>query len=146
MNRLFQNYVYAAIKKTFLRHSVLHEKEIGSLTRNRTLTQRPDIVILENNKIKLVIDVKYKEVSEGELITSGDLYQIYAYSKLARTDVVLIYPRKENFNEWLTERVEIEFFDGRKVIILPFELSDIVARRERAYLPESLKQELKQML
>ncbi|WP_167884984.1 McrC family protein [Pyrococcus sp. ST04] len=145
MNHLFQKYVYEAIKKEFSQYEVKEEEYIGNLVPNKGISVRPDIVIKKDNKIKLIVEVKYKEISEDELIKSCDLYQIYAYSRRADTDVVLIYPKRENFNEWLTKE-ELEFFDNHKIVILPFDLSEIPKQKDRVVLPREIKDTIEEIL
>ena len=145
MNRLFQKYVYEAIKREFTQYNVEEETYIGNLVTNKSIPVRPDIVIKRDNEIKLIVEIKYKEISEDELVRSGDLYQIYAYSRVGNSNVVLIYPKRENFNEWLIKE-ELEFFDGCKVIILPFDLSEIAIRKASITLPKEIKEALINLL
>ncbi|WP_068320667.1 McrC family protein [Pyrococcus kukulkanii] len=145
MNRLFQKYVYEAIKREFPQYEVREEEPIGKLVINKDISLRPDIVIKKDNEIKLIIEIKYKEVLEDEVVESRDLYQIYSYSRRSNADVVLIYPKRENFNEWLTKR-ELEFFDGHKVTILPFDLSEIAKHKEKVFLPLEIKESLSALL
>ncbi len=120
MNKLFEYYVYRALKKAFPDMKVKYQKGIGHLL-ERQQSQIPDITLIDKNGKNLLVEVKYKEYSS---VGRNDLYQVYAYTKVGNADVILVYPRRKGFNQKLEEQEKI-FFDGGKLFILPFNIGII---------------------
>ena len=101
-----------------------HMAKIDSESAFRT---KPDISLLDrNDRVKFILDAKWKHLdgqgySARHDVGQGDLYQLYAYGKRYRCKkVVLVYPRSGQFTTEMTYR----FFDGLKLICLPFDLTD----------------------
>ncbi|NJE84346.1 hypothetical protein E3E23_00600 [Thermococcus sp. CX2] len=145
MNTLFQRYIEEAIRRELSPQYVVEEAGIGELIKNSSKEVVPDVVIKRDGRIRLLVEVKYKKILEKTLVESRDVYQVYAYSRLADTDVVLIYPKRRDFNEKLTKQ-ELEFFDGHRVVVLPFDLSEIASHKGDVFLPEEIKTSLHTLL
>ena len=77
------------------------------------------------NTVRFVLDAKWKHIGRGgsnpiHEIATSDLYQLYAYGKRYECRAVaLIYPRSGNFTSPLTA----QFFDGLKLLCLPFDVA-----------------------
>jgi 5-methylcytosine-specific restriction enzyme subunit McrC len=90
---------------------------------------KPDLLVIENRQNRLVLDTKWKLLDSGKSnrsekygIAQSDFYQMqsYGHSYLAgEGDVVLIYPKTEQFQEALPI---FEFPKPQKlrVWVLPF--------------------------
>ena len=100
MNVLFESYVAHFFKRSFQHREVkTQDKKYKLLESSKLFQLKPDIVI--DNKI--VLDTKWKIIDSRKNsmnISQSDLYQMYAYGKkYDSTDVYLIYPKSEYFNQ-----------------------------------------------
>lgn len=114
MNKLFEEFVYEKLKKECSKNNRFHvqsqinrclisgfESTINDVNMNLAIDTkkytRTDIIIKEEDKIKYVIDTKYKDASK---ISSSDIYQMLAYARIHKTDnLILIYPKvMENYD------------------------------------------------
>ena len=63
----------------------------------RMFPLRPDIVIKKNGKPKLILDTKWKLLSDPPSPDQADMYQMYAYLNRFKVDQVhLLYPKTRN--------------------------------------------------
>ena len=104
MNVLFESYVAHFFKHSLKQREVKTQDKKYKLLESPKLFQlKPDIVIDDN----IVLDTKWKIVDSRKNnmnISQSDLYQMYAYGKkYDSTDVYLIYPKSEYFNQSLEE-------------------------------------------
>ena len=163
MNDLFEEFIYRLIMKEFPGYDVRWGRSIGKLLRDlnedggsEVMEQYPDITITKNDKILLIVDVKYKELKKSDdydekeghnkvPINVNDIRQMYVYSRLAYKknkkekfdhvpDVILIYPYLKNaFNdEIFNNRTKLEFgfiIDERKtnkLIITRYDFKNLI--------------------
>ena len=125
MEKLFEKYVAIQIRKQLEPDAILHEQMNGEYLCHYKEDQNrfglePDLLI-ENNGKKLILDTKWKRLDKGkDSISQADVYQMFAYSHKFACDVVLVYPQCEKF----TESLAFQFFDGRKLSAVPFNLAD----------------------
>ncbi len=150
MNELFEKYVYRAVEKSFPEFKVEYQKSLDGLIYRDgkpMLNPTPDIVVFDGDKIRLIIDAKYKEVinDRGLVPQSGDIYQAYAYSSLGNCDVVLVYPKYGEFNKSL-DKIDFTFFNGKKLIVLPFDLDEISTSVKPIAIPSKFRHEIIQIL
>ncbi len=92
------NLKYQKSKYNFIYEEIKGEEQIK---RKAIKSTKPDIII-ENgndNKIILVMEIKYKEIDKLEIsakekkhVRERDLYQVFAYSELYGVDTILCYP------------------------------------------------------
>jgi 5-methylcytosine-specific restriction enzyme subunit McrC len=153
MNKLFEEFIYKIIKKES-QYSVSyqdHLRKFVSYINKKNNSEEgpdliPDILVKKHMKTKAVIDVKYKNLkNNGELekndeendensqlyIGMQDLYQLYAYlnyiNKNTNNDAVgiIVVPKSKQYNSHLSdEKLQLEYFDGLKLYILPFEFGN----------------------
>jgi len=115
MNRIFEQFLYNFLEK--LKDKIFdNPQEIKIMPQSGGLNflyrdekpQRstiPDILINRNDETILVIDTKYKQIgsskdiaeeeslSEGnDRISMSDLYQMFTYSEIYHTDVLMVFP------------------------------------------------------
>ncbi|MFA4701118.1 hypothetical protein [Pyrococcus kukulkanii] len=114
MNELFERFILWALRSSGFR--VHYQREFWFV--KDVLKARPDYVIEGVG----VADAKYREWNAEPDI----LRQIYVYSKILEFQgeedrAFLIFPRTEGFNKDL-EPQELEFFDGSRIEILPYDL------------------------
>jgi len=126
MEKIFEDYVAAWLRKQSLSLRMRTQKIVGSLLISpRQYRLKPDI-IFGNGEI--IADTKWKILDNSLLLSQADLYQMYAYA-MKREDkgysksdlIILIYPKNEAF----TELKEFQFSNERKLIIYPFDLKEV---------------------
>ena len=98
---------------------------------------KPDISLRKpRNAVRFILDAKWKHIGKGESdpirdIASSDLYQLYAYGKRYECRAVaLVYPQSGGFTSPLTAR----FFDGLKIVFLPFDVVSLERSRRSVRL------------
>jgi 5-methylcytosine-specific restriction enzyme subunit McrC len=126
MNLLFQKFLTSYLKRKLGDHVVKGASRLGgpyALTETGEWSQNPDIVIKRGSTPALVMDAKYKILSEsdGDVIQS-DVAQILAYTFAVGVPLaVLIYPKCEGSSIEDSEPKKIREVDkkvARKVIDL----------------------------
>lgn len=90
---------------------------------------KPDIVIGDENKTRMIIDAKWKLLNNFSVrgnynISHADMYQLYAYGKKynihsEKTGLIMIYPSNPNFTSKLDPFIYEEFL---KLEVIPFNL------------------------
>ncbi|MGI9250194.1 MAG: McrC family protein [Pseudohongiellaceae bacterium] len=118
MNKLFEKWV-ASILKPMARKSSLSIREQGpqkNLVRRQNIGElfqlQPDISLVENGRVVLIADAKWKllDGKESKLgIAQSDLYQMRAYaSRYGVTRLVLFYPAQAE----IEGVYDMEYLDG----------------------------------
>lgn len=138
MERVFEEFVAQGIRRYWPGGGVVSVQESSAhLVDNHIgspkFKLRPDILIRQNDRT-LVLDTKWKQLdgtnkSGSYGIEQADLYQLYAYGKkYAATDLFLIYPASETFQQPLsvfgydaTTRLHVVPFDCRRPLALEVE-------------------------
>ena len=102
MNKLFEEFVYMALKRTYPKWNIKAQKpkqiikSIGNFP-NTAYAIRPDIVVNGNT----IIDTKYKIIDlPNKKPSEADIYQMLAYSKFyGIKNIILCYPRhRQHYN------------------------------------------------
>lgn len=127
MEKLFESYMVAKI-----RHHLDPDTKITPQDTSHHLFDnpkefqlKPDIVLTRTNPpddstdkdIVIVMDTKWKCLTEKKGVSQADMYQMYAYGKKYEAQkVVLIYPKNSNLPEKTYEttegiKVEVKFID-----------------------------------
>ncbi|MDH5559607.1 MAG: McrC family protein [Deltaproteobacteria bacterium] len=130
MNRLFEEYIAVKIakitkdKNLFLKKQGVKKYLIHWQNQDKDLFRLiPDIVLFgtKDNKVKLIIDTKWKRVNTegGRLgVEPSDIYQILAYSsRFQCKNVILVYP---GYKEHDLKRTVLNVKNSRQKIILRF--------------------------
>lgn len=104
---------------------------------------KPDILIEKSDKVKLIIDTKYKKLKKEDRkmgVSSSDMYQMAAYaSGYDCSNVILLYPRTAGGNESMLEEYTIQN-SGHKVKIATVDLRvDLMKRDNKTKLVNDLK-------
>jgi 5-methylcytosine-specific restriction enzyme subunit McrC len=100
MNKLYEHFVTEIIRQIVNEHypefTVRAQYSLKDLDRQGKLTTKPDIVLMRNGKVQVIIDAKYKFD-----LTNTDAYQMIAYSLAMPNSRIscLIYPREINSRE-----------------------------------------------
>lgn len=110
MNELFEGYVFRLLKESFagfgyrVESQYSERKVLFNKFRKGMFGTRLDIAILQHGRTKLIIDTKWKRLSEPTNITAkvdqSDVYQMMAYGELYDCpDVVLLYPHNRDIGQ-----------------------------------------------
>lgn len=102
MNKLFEEFVYVALKRTYPKWNIKAQNTkliIASINNipNTDYTIRPDIIVNGNT----IIDTKYKIIDlPNKRPSESDIYQMLAYSKFYGVkNIILCYPKyHQNYN------------------------------------------------
>lgn len=124
VNDLFEHYLYTVLSG-FKEYEVLYQKKkLFAITEEGVtlLEVRPDIVIRKDKNTLLIVDAKYKnpgfENGIYKSISSADLYQVYAYSKIYGVNTVaLIYPSFDHLQPQ-SRRFKLKEFDSEVELII----------------------------
>lgn len=99
VHKLFEQTVFTAIKGHFYRSegwTVRKEAPQKDLVPNVGYRLKPDITVLNNGQIKVIVDAKYKNPFRDSKVTvrEADLYQMVTYAaRYNCSQVYLIYPK-----------------------------------------------------
>ena len=134
MNKLWEEFVFRVLKKQLPHnYDVREQAPIQYWFSNKHYkTVRPDIVISEGEKIKAIIDTKWKcpdyDKDIGSIAPSdGDLHQMFVYSRIFKTNqVALAYPGKPgSTSNSINGYFECESWKANcDMIFFPCEVSD----------------------
>lgn len=100
MNKLFEEFIFNFIKKeiksNYIIRSELPQKTL--FIEPPQFSLKPDITFYEGKECELILDTKYKEItdvkSEKYGISTQDIYQMFTYSKIYKCDkIILLYPK-----------------------------------------------------
>lgn len=122
LNQLFERYVFQMLNESMGPDLCIKYQGpinyLGYLDGKKTFQLKPDITIIKNEQVLMILDAKYKEVIDAEgnnHISQSDIYQMLAYSvKYKCNQIVLIYPemmgcRRDEFELF---RIEIPKENG----------------------------------
>lgn len=104
MNYLYEEYIGVLLKEICNKEEQkIVTQETGKYLLNNNATKkeqvalRPDIILYENNKPKIILDTKWKSVlyKERENYSQADIYQMYAYVTRYKEceKCILLYPK-----------------------------------------------------
>lgn len=101
LNQLFEKYVYEILKNS-MRQGVNVKYQgpiryLGNANGERLFQLKPDISLVKDDQVIMIVDAKYKEVLDAEggaLISQSDIYQMLAYSvRYSCNQIILAYPK-----------------------------------------------------
>lgn len=131
MNVLYEEFVAKSLTKGLMdRGSLLSVKTqgpVGYFVKNinddrELFATRPDISILDQNIVKIIIDTKYKLLSNHDSkhgVSQQDLYQMFAYARrYSVNDIILLYPELNSVTPHT-----LELPDGVRVYIKTINLN-----------------------
>jgi 5-methylcytosine-specific restriction enzyme subunit McrC len=145
MEKVFEAYVARNLKRVmagFGWEVSTHDKEYYLFDSPRQFALRPDIVITRDDGSRIVLDTKWKALTnkprQNYGISQADMYQMYAYSKKYKTsEIWLLYPVNEEMKD-----VSVNFASySDKLIETNFRLFFVDVTRIEESL-EKLKQQL----
>lgn len=110
MSELFEGYIFKLLKDKFVGFGYSVESQYAKKQvlfnkfRHGLFGTKLDIAMLQNGQTKLIIDTKWKRLSEPANITTkvdqSDIYQMIAYGELYDcSDVVLLYPHNRELGQ-----------------------------------------------
>lgn len=127
MNYLYEEYIGILLKEVIEDKTIEVNTQEKSkyLLRNKNtgrneIALKPDVVIYQDNKPKIIIDTKWKSASIGgkEIYSQGDIYQMYAYITTYKEaeKCILLYPKVAEdivHSQWELSNS----FENKKIII-----------------------------
>jgi 5-methylcytosine-specific restriction enzyme subunit McrC len=101
MNKLFEEFIFTALKSIYganvkaqVRKGMLKNLYYGNDVIPFKKHTRSDIQINGLTKQPIILDTKYKIINSAKDISIDDIYQMIAYSKVYKTDnLILLYPK-----------------------------------------------------
>lgn len=133
MEKVFESYVAQQLKKALLDLDWdVSTQDTGYYLFDlpRQFALRPDIVITRDDGTKVILDTKWKNLTDNPRINYGisqaDMYQMYAYSKkYCTSEIWLLYP----VNQEMSGHSDISFQsnDGVRVRLFFVDVADIEA-------------------
>ena len=140
MEEVYEDFVTDSFRRYQAEFQVVAQaprKHMASIGGKRVFAMKPDISLRKpRNTIRFILDAKWKHIGRGGAspihdITNSDLYQLYAYGKRYECRAVaLVYPRSGDFTSPFTAR----FFDGLKIVCLPFDVASPESSRRSVRL------------
>jgi 5-methylcytosine-specific restriction enzyme subunit McrC len=143
MEKLFERYVEVKLRQELPTSYTLTgqaKSEFLCTHQDKKLFQlRPDLVVQRYQKTVMVLDTKWKLLSAADRenkygLSQGDFYQMFAYGHrylFGEGDLILIYPKTENFSETLPP---FGFSEKLRLWVTPFDLED-----GRMHWPDEVK-------
>ena len=129
MEEVYEDFVTNSFRRHQAQFQVVAQaprKHMASIGAKRVFATKPDISLRKPpDTVRFILDAKWKHIGKGGSdpihgISSTDLYQLYAYGKRYECRAVaLVYPQSGDFTSPLTAR----FFDGLKIVFLPFDVA-----------------------
>ena len=140
MEEVYEDFVTNSFRRHQARFQVVAQaprKHMASIGGKRVFATKPDISLCKPpDTVRFILDAKWKHIGKGgsepiHHIDSSDLYQLYAYGKrYACRGVALVYPQSRDFTSPFTAR----FFDGLKIVCLPFDVASPDSSRKSVRL------------
>lgn len=130
MEKLFERYVAACLRDSLPPDATLHTQRNSEYlcqhNGEKVFQLRPDLMITQGEK-RWVLDTKWKRLDSKSHIKNygleqADFYQMFGYGHKyleGRGDLILIFPRKESFQEALPG---FEYSEALRLWVAPFDL------------------------
>lgn len=133
MEEVFEDFVTRSFRRHQDDYSVWAQSPRRSLAKiggDEAFQMKPDISLMEGNKVKFILDAKWKRLNEGNKdskhgISQADMYQLYSYgAQYGCRTVALIYPKTANFKKKPLEyKFGPDFNDSSlKLFCFPFDV------------------------
>ena len=117
MWEVFEDFVTASFRryqKDFFVYKQRPQKPLACIDGKGVFYMKPDISLTKQDNVKFILDTKWKRI-DGESsdlkhdISQADMYQLFAYGKKYDCkQVVLVYPKTEQFQEMLRYKFDEE--------------------------------------
>lgn len=129
METVFEEFVADSMSRyqeQFLVKAQHPKKYLASLADECMFLTKPDIALLQDNRVRFVLDAKWKRLNQENSkenfgISQSDLYQLYTYgNRYDCESVALIYPKTHGF----TRTLRYKFFDNLSLVCYPFDVLD----------------------
>lgn len=133
MEEVFEDFVTHSFRR-YQKYTVWAQSPRRSLAKigeDKDFQMKPDISLMDEGKVKFILDAKWKRLNEGGSdlkhgISQADMYQLYSYGAQYRCKrVALIYPRTEKFTSPLKYKFGPDFNDASlKLFCFPFDVEN----------------------
>ncbi|WP_456329491.1 McrC family protein [Archaeoglobus sp.] len=117
MNKVFEEYIYNVLREKLNNPYEVKRHQKRTLFDNTSKYEiEPDYLILKNNKIKIIVDAKYKNEP-----TTDDFYQVLVYAdRYNVTETMLVYP------SWTGETYTESFaFKEKRVTVFYYDMLNV---------------------
>ena len=143
MEKLFERYVEVQLRKVLLLQYTLKaqaaSKYLCTHNDGEMFQLRPDLLIQKSGINHIVLDTKWKLISENSAenkygLSQSDFYQLFAYGHKYLDNngtMILIYPVHQNFTKNLPE---FKFSNSLSLWVVPFDLETDAARFPSEFL------------
>ena len=127
MEEVFEDFVASSFQRYQRRFFVRKQepqKPLASIGGKKVFYMEPDISLMANNKVKVILDAKWKRINDDDSdlkhgISQADMYQLFAYGKKYGCKLVaLVYPKTEDFGSTLLYRFDKEL----SLVCFPFDV------------------------
>jgi 5-methylcytosine-specific restriction enzyme subunit McrC len=124
MEKLFEGFVKWWLQKRYPKLSI--ESQYGGRGFvDNLFSVRPDIVVLNSDKIVAIADAKWKLIEKDSNFSQNDFYQLFAYSKIFGTKKVrLYYPSSQYLKYPKTYR----YFDKVVLKVIPLDIKESIKK------------------
>ena len=131
MEKVFESYVSQQLRKVMAETGweiSTQDKGHYLFDSPKQFALRPDIVIIRDDGLKIILDTKWKSLTDKPRINYGisqaDMYQMYAYAKKYHTsEIWLLYPQNAEMRGH--DDIMFRSADGVKVQIFLVDVADI---------------------
>ena len=129
MEKVFEDFVTDSLKRYQSQYAVRAQQpqqNLATLNQNRIFATKPDIALMENETVRVILDAKWKRIDPNKpeknfYVEQSDLYQLYTYGKRYKCKaVILVYPKSREFNRAL----DFRYFDDLPFVCYPFDVED----------------------
>lgn len=135
MNKLFEEFIFEVMKKYITEWNFTAQKGKKLLVSDSSKTRNTFVdIFAENKNKKIIIDVKYKKLTNIDDVSNGDVFQVITYCLLHNINhAILLYPR------WDKNTPEIPDYylnDGKKDIKICFKTINLKYDNLKANIQE----------
>jgi 5-methylcytosine-specific restriction enzyme subunit McrC len=141
MEAVFESYVAKILRKQVVEDCYLKEqvqtKKLVAHSQQQWFRLKPDLVIEQNDTVKVVLDTKWKVLDQNKNngtdkygLSQADFYQMFAYGQKylsGKGDMFLLYPQSGNFSEAIPSSFcfnsKVEKTEQLNLWIVPVDLS-----------------------
>ena len=144
-DRLFEDFISNFAKENIKEEYTIEAQKESYLDENNKFKIKPDLIIAKENKIIKIIDIKYKQVSKYSDISNADIYQCITYAQsLGCNDIILLYPKYNEFNELESIIIPLPKEEKTKNINISFKFIDCCPCEKN--LEEKILEQIKKVI
>jgi 5-methylcytosine-specific restriction enzyme subunit McrC len=132
MNKVFEGYVTWRFRQSFRGCQIRVQGPRFFLAKNQArqdvFQMRPDIAVMQDGKVRLIADAKWKVLSPEERrlgISQSDMYQLAAYARRYACDrMMLVYPAMDTIPAGLRDSFRLQE-TGVRIDVVALDLAEV---------------------